>query len=1108
MWDLTKGEKSKMTATDSHRFWRELRRFMTYSLCMTGFLLSAVCANAQAGRASINGTVTDVTGAFVPGAQISLKNALTGQITTATTSGEGAYSIPFVPLGDYEVAASHSGFSTERQTGVRLSADQIATVNFVLKPGQVNATVEVSATAVELETTSGAVSQVINQKSIVELPLNGRNPAELVFVAPASVNGNQATGAIGLPGSGSGFPNPGQETAASVNGSRMGGVFYMLDGVNHMDNYFMNANPFPNPDATQEFRVLTNNFDAQYGFTAGAVVSIATRSGTNNWHGEAFEFLRNNAFNATDFFTHQADPLKRNQFGGSIGGPIKHDKLFIFGNYQRTIEHQTIIAGGTSVPSNAMLNGDFSAVPVQLHDPNGVPYANNRIPVSQFSPISLKLEQGLPKTDDPNGNVILDNRVQINDGSEFTVRGDYYITEKQHLSARYFFDDFNRPAFNGGGNYLNSDRSALARSHNGALQYTWSIRPTVVNDFLFGYNQINSTTTPGLVQPDGKPLSPEALGANIPQPDETISQLGADNGFSISQTPVIQQRHNWIINDTVSVTKGKHSMMFGANIFTEYSLEYAGWGADPQMNFSGQVTGNSFADFLLGDMSSFNQSGGEYNELHAIEFASFAQDSIKLKPNLTINIGVRWEPQTAPKYTQDKLPFFSPGQQSTRYPNAPVGLVFAGDHGVPDGGWNTDWKAVEPRLSIAWQPRALPNTSVRAAFGIMVQPYDFSMYNHMGTTAPFSPDFNLVYNQVYPCILNIIDPYACYAPTGFKPPFPPFSGFSFLPTASATFSIPVSIGATFTPGFNMPRDQTWNFSIEHTINDFLFRVAYIGYEMYHLPVQMQLSPGLFATGGSTTLLPNFNNIQAYESWGTQSYNSIQLTGEKRFSHGFQFISNFSYAKNLDSSSIATTANVGPIGNPYDLGWNRGVSDLSIPVIWNNTFVYQTPALKGLGSIGSMILGNWEISGIWTLHSGQPFSIMGPNGSNNSDANIGNDRADIVSGQPLNQQQGSKNQWLNEYFNTAAFTANPPGTFGNSARNLLRVPQFNNVDLAFMKNFPFRERYRLQFRWEMFNAFNRTWFGQPDNTVGDLNFGRITSDWNTPRLMQGALKLYF
>jgi hypothetical protein len=297
-------------------------------------------------------------------------------------------------------------------------------------------------------------------------------------------------------------------------------------------------------------------------------------------------------------------------------------------------------------------------------------------------------------------------------------------------------------------------------------------------------------------------------------------------------------------------------------------------------------------------------------------------------------------------------------------------------------------------------------------------------------------------------------------------------------------------------------------SIEHSINDYLFRIAYIGYEMYHLPVQEQLSPGLFATQGATTLLPNFSNVQGYVSWNTQSYNALQISAEKHFSRGFQFISNFSWSKNLDSSSVATAANVGPVGNPYSLAWNRGVSDLSVPLIWNNTLIYQSPALKGLGSVGSFLLGNWQVSAIWVMHSGLPFSVFGPNGANNSDSDIGDDRADIVAGAPLDQHQGSKNQWLNEYFNTAAFTANAPGTFGDSARNLLTGPGFNNLDLGFSKNFPFRERYRLQFRWEMFNALNRTWFSTPDGNVGDAAFGQITSDNNSPRLMQAALKLYF
>jgi hypothetical protein len=244
------------------------------------------------------------------------------------------------------------------------------------------------------------------------------------------------------------------------------------------------------------------------------------------------------------------------------------------------------------------------------------------------------------------------------------------------------------------------------------------------------------------------------------------------------------------------------------------------------------------------------------------------------------------------------------------------------------------------------------------------------------------------------------------------------------------------------------------------------------------------------------------------SWNTQSYNALQISAEKHFSRGFQFISNFTWSKNLDSSSVATAANTGPVFDPYNLRNNRGLSDLSVPAIFNNTFIYQEPSLKNLGRVGSFVLGGWEVAGIWVMSSGLPFSIMGGSGNNNSDSNIGNDRADIIPGAALNEHQGSLNQWLNQYFNTAAFVSNAPGTFGNSAKNLMRGPGADNVDLQFSKNFPFRERYRIQFRWEMFNALNRTWFYTPDNSVGDGAFGQITSDNNSPRLMQAALKFYF
>jgi len=1063
---------------------------------------------AQAGHATINGTITDASGAVIAGAEISIRSVETGQTTKVNAATGGNYSVPFLPVGTYEITATHPGFSPETRTGVTITADQVATISFTLKVGALSAAVEVKAESVEINTTTGAIGEVINEKSVAELPLNGRNPAELVFTVPGAVNGATISG-IALPGVGSGFPL--SETGASVNGSRMGQVFYELDGVSHMDNYFQTANPFPNPDATQEFRVITNNFDAQYGFSGGAVVSIATKSGSNNWHGDLFEFLRNNDLNSADFFTHQADPLKRNQFGGSLGGPIKHNKLFIFGNFQQTIQHESLSGSSTSVPNNKMLTGDFSNVSLPLHDPSGNPYPGNQIPVSQFDPITTKLLAGLPRTDDPNGNIITIGQNEIDNTREFTVRGDYYFSENNRLSARYFYDNFDRPAFSGNGDYAISQRGGLARSDNVSANETWTVRPNLVNNVQIGYNRINSSAVPGLVDTNGKPISPSILGADIPSPaTPTIGLIGVNPGFWISAVPVVQQRHNWVANDTLSLNTSKHQITAGVNVFTQYSFENATWGADALMNFNGAVTGNSFADFLLGDLSTFEQSGGEYNKLHGVNIASFVQDSIKLKPNLTINVGVRWEPQVAPRYEQDKLAFFWPGHQSTLFSNAPPGLVYAGDAGVPKGGWNSDWKAFSPRLSVAWEP--IKNTSIRSAFGMFVMPYDFSFYNHMGPNAPFSPDFNFNNTQV-PCVLKIDNPYACYAPTGDKAPFPPFAGPNFHPPANSPIAVPVGMPATFSPNFKMGRTQQWNFSIEHALhNDFIVRVAYLGMEAYHVPVPMDLNPGVFSAGGARTTYSNFSEVLAYTSGGTQSYNALQISVNKNFSHGLQFTSNYTWSKNIDANSAATLSNVGGVADPFNLRANRGISDLNTPQIWNNTWVYQSPSQKGLGKVGDFFLGSWEMSGIWTLHSGIPFTVFGGEGQNNSLSQQNQDHADYIGGS-LNVHQGSKANWLNQYFNTAAFTDNAAGTFGNVARNLLTGPGWDNVDVQFSKNFPFRERYRVQFRWELFNAFNRTYFAPPDANFGDLNFGRITSEYNgnpniRPRLMQAALKFVF
>ena len=1089
----------------NHRHLTPLRRSsisLMLLTCGVVFVLRSQLTYAQGGKATINGAVTDPTGALVPEAKVTITDVTTGQPRDVVTAADGGFTAPFLPVGEYSITVSHPGFKSKTQTGITLTTDQIATVNIVLEVGEVTQRIEVSAAAEMINTTTAALGQIVTSKSVVELPLNGRNPASLAFLAPGATDGTKTD--LATPGQGSGMPT---ETAAEINGSRMGGVYYMLDGAQNMDIYFQTGNPMPNADATQEFRVLTNNFDAQYGFAPNGVVSVVTKSGTNEWHGEAFEFVRNDKLDAADFFSHVTDGLKRNQFGGSLGGPIKKDKAFIFGNLQITQERIKQFSSPAFVPSNAMLNGDFSYLlqgssPVQLHDYNGTVFQNNQIPTSMFDPVSLALEKHLPTTSDPSGLLYVPGFPLVNDTREFTIKHDLYLSDKSHVSVRAFFQNYNSPP-NTNDDWLIAHRSWQARNQNYAGSWTYTFKPTLVNNFTFGYNRDNSATLSGVH------TGWQALGASFVGPDPQNIGVVSTSGFGWSEINVVQQRHNYTIADTVSWTKGKHLVVAGVNVLTNYNLEQASWLADPLVNFNGEVTGSWYSDFLLGYQNEFDQGGGEYNKYGGIQWAGFGQDTIRLKPNVTLSVGVRWEPWFPPhSIPNSRTAVVWPGHQSTVYPNAPVGIVYTGDAGVQKGGYDSELSNLTPRVGIAWQPHALPNTSIRAAFGSFIVPYDFSYYNHIGSNAPFSPTFNIIYEQGGPPV-TISNPWANFAGTGGKEPFPPFALSDYVPPSSVGFALPTAVPAAFTPNFVLPRQDSWNVSVEHQLGkDWLFRVAYVGNESYHLATAADLNPGFYSAGGARILYQDYGNILTYQSEGTSSYNGLQISVEKRLSHGLQVTSNYAWSKTLDAASVSSISNTGSIPDPYDLRQNRGISDLNFVNIWSSTGVWNLPSLASQGKAVSSVLGNWELTGIITLSTGVPFSIQGGNGNNNSDSQEFGDRADLT-GQPLDVRQGPKSQWLTHYFNPTAFTYNAPGTWGNSARNLLKGPPFRNVDMMLAKNFPFKERYRFQFRWEMFNAFNTPSFGTPDTNPSDgALFGNISGSNKPPRIMQLAMKLFW
>jgi hypothetical protein len=433
-------------------------------------------------------------------------------------------------------------------------------------------------------------------------------------------------------------------------------------------------------------------------------------------------------------------------------------------------------------------------------------------------------------------------------------------------------------------------------------------------------------------------------------------------------------------------------------------------------------------------------------------------------------------------------------------------MIFPGDAGLDDALMPTTYTYFEPRIGIAWQP--VSSTSVRAGFGIFQAPLPYSYYNHMSDVSPFSPTYSLFVTQQTP--LNFDNPWQ-----GFQGgnPFPPFASLGApAPPSNTPIQTPVQISGAFSSNFRLGMTQSWNVSVDQQFtSDLAVHITYVGSQSYHQATAIDRNPGQVGLGVRS--LSNFGQILEDGSFGTASYHSLQAGIEKKLSHSLQFQSNFTWSKIIDLASTGNISQGGtPLPNPYDIGWNRGTSDLNVPLLSVTNFVYTSPVLKSWNPVVKAALGAWEISGIWTFQSGTPFGIQGGNGNNSSGAlqSSGSygDRADLT-GQPFNTHSGGRQQWLNRYFNPSAFTPNAPGTFGNSGKNILTGPGINTADLALIKNWDVYERAHLQFRWEMFNAFNHPSFGLPSTDPSSANFGQITAIGAIPpRVMQAGLKLSF
>jgi hypothetical protein len=1075
-------------------------------------------AGGQIVTATLNGIVSDSGGAAIPKAQIQVQNVNTGMKLTTESNSTGLYSVSQLPSGSYAVTVTRSGFRKSVQTGIVLTIGQVATLNIPLQVGDVKETVTVTANAELINVTTADLSAVVNSAAIEELPLNGRDPSSLVLLTTGTTNILNTSG--GWLQSSNAFPD---ETSASSGGGRQGSTYYLLDGAPNMDPYLELAAPFPNSDATQEFRVISTNFDSQYGFSPNAVVTVQTRSGTNAFHGGVFEFLRNNDLNAKNFFSHSVDTLKRNQFGGFIGGPIRKDKLFFFVNYQGTRATQAAATNSTYTPTTAMLSGDFSAVTTKLgmtFNQSGMSY--NTIDSSKFNQAALTIAKtALPLGGDAaTGLTNYVGPAAKYPYDEGTGRIDYTINDKQRIFLRSFVQYYEQKGGNVKGNLMALADDEPGEYYNEVFGHNWTINDSTVNNLNIFYSQMDIKDSQIALDTNGDAVCwSRYINVNEIPNHCYLEGITVNNGFSSNwDEPVAERRSTFGLSDQIIKTLKNHTISAGIDVHKQFAQENTDYPTTPIITFDGSYTGFGLADFLMGYVSTYEQGAGEIASVKGWQLGLFAQDQYRVKPNLTVTLGMRWDPNLPPASTGGRGAALHPGQQSTKYPNAPLGVVFPGDSGLDNALMPTSYGYYEPRIGISYQPAKLPHTAFRAGFGLFTGPLPYANYNHASDLAPFSPTF--LVNGTTTTPVDLSNPWASFS-GGNQFASNNWASLTTKPASTSTFQTPMDLPAIFSNNFKLGMTQSWSFSVEQQLtSSTAIHIAYIGSESYHQAVIVDQNPGHSNTRtkyGDTSTIATRNllgQVLADVSSGTSPYHSLQIGLDKHMSHNFQVQSNFTWSKVLDISSSGNISNGGSypgIANPYDdqLKYNKGISDMNVPLISVTNFIYTTPALSNRNSILKQVLGSWEISSIYTLQSGKPFSISGGNGNNNSGALQYHDRADAVAGVSPNVRSGNRSNWLKHYVNSAAFTENASGTFGNSGRNIFKAPYVNTADSAIIKNWKIQDRYVVQFRWEFFNTFNHVSFSTPNTDVSSGSFGQITSIGPiAPRVMQGGLKLTF
>ncbi len=1121
---------------------------MRYVAALCGLILASASAYGQGGgNAAITGTVKDTSGAVIAGASVTATQEGTGVKRSVVTNASGDFNVPSLPPSAYRITVEAKGFKTyvEQTT---LLADRILGLQVQLQVGQAAETITVEGSAAQVDTVSPVISQVIEQSRAVDLPLNGRNAADLTTLAAGTENAN----GHGVQ-QGSTKQIPGTESI-SINGARPDQISYNLDGATNEDLLANTNNPFPFPDALQEFSVQTNSFDTQYGTNAGGVVNVVTKSGTNSFHGDAFEFVRNRAFNARPYFANVVDPLKRNQYGATIGGPIVKDHTFFFFGYQGTQVRTQNSANNTILPTQANLTGDFSnylsANPgvnplgkvIQINNPaTGSPFPGDMIPASMVNPVAVNMSKFLPISQAAANGRITFQTPDIENTNEFVGRIDQTVRGQDKLFFRFdVVHYYLAPPYNGQ-SLLTVGTGSTVQTMNYALGYTWIISPTLVNNLVADVVRSASDRTQGGNVPQFSDFG--AVAPQLPKAQGGIRGFGIQQGyFGIGNfTDGAFVRNTGEIRDHATWTRGRHTIDFGGNFERDQSnirntdLENGSW------NFASNLSGLALANFVIGHMSSYSQTSGNYSDQRENVIGVYVADKWKVLPTFTLTMGLRWEPQAVMKEIFGRTEQFWPnayasGIHSTVIPTAPVGLFFPGDcysgQCMPSTGENADLNNFAPRLGFAWDVFGTGKTVIRSGGGVFYSSRLPGLFlNDASISQPFSLRTDISEPGNTP---NSLIPFnnPLQSNQAFAAAFPSRYVLATVPKNVQFIGADTAYGLEPFRKWVTPTTYDWNFTIEHQLRpDTLISASYIGLRANHLRQDVNLNPRAVGVGtDASRYYKGYLNILENQNNGMSDYNSLQLGIQKRPTAGSRgimghvtLLANYTFSKAMDIAlaSAGGITDVGssvgsgmPYGNPNQGHFDTGPSDFDRTHKFVASYVWDLPRLRTANTFVRAIVGGWEWTGIFTHLSGDAMTILA--GTDRSLTGLGGDRGQFIGsasqyGGISSLQSGCGAGACVPWMNTSLFVLPAIGTFGNIGKGAFRGPGLTNLDMGLFKDFtPLKahEDIRMQLRGEFFDVLNHPSFADPTLNVNDGNFGGIRGTVGGPRIIQLAVKVFF